>query len=77
MSLNFGATFLRITFCLIVFPFAANLAYGQVSNPVPNPITAGSVTVGLELIATLPDTQADVNDGRNTNTRINLSLIHI
>ena len=62
---------LRAVFCLIVFPVIANLAHGQVSNPVPAPIQAGSVTVGLELIATLPDTQADVNDGRNTNTRIN------
>ena len=71
MSLNFNAIFLRVTFCLLAFPAVASLASGQVSNPVPAPITAGSVTVGLELIATLPDTQADVDDGRNTNTRIN------
>ena len=72
MSLNFSATFLRVTSCLIALPILlTNLSYAQVSNPVPAPITAGSVTVGLELIAMLPDTQSDVNDGRNTNTRIN------
>ena len=71
MPLNVSAILLRLSVCLIVFPAVTNLAYGQVSNPVPAPIQAGSVTVGIELIATLPDTQSDVNDGRNTDTRIN------
>ena len=72
MSPNLTATFLRATSCLIALPILlTNLSYAQVSNPVPAPITAGSVTVGLELIAMLPDTQSDVNDGRNTDTRIN------
>ncbi len=61
----------RILFCLIVLPFVSRFAHGQLSDPIPAPIVAGPVTVGLELLTTLPDTQADVNDGRNTNTRIN------
>ena len=71
MSLNLTAALFRVTFSLLAVPLLASLAHCQVSNPVPAPVVPGSVAVGLETIATLPDTQADVDDGRNTNTRIN------
>jgi glucose/arabinose dehydrogenase len=71
MSFNVPAFFSRAATCLILLPLLTNPLCGQVSNPVPDPIVTGTVSVGLELIATLPDTQADVSDGRNTNTRIN------
>ncbi len=71
MSLDLTTVLFRAIVCLVVVPFSAHLGHAQVSNPVPAPIVQGSVSVGLETIATLPDTQADVNDGRNTNTRIN------
>jgi len=71
MSLKITATCLRVTICLIVSTVTTSLAIGQVFNPVPAPIDPGSVSVGLETIAMLPDTRSDVNDGRNTDTRIN------
>ncbi len=61
----------HVALCAVGLALVSNTTFAQLSDPIPATVTPSSITVGLELIATLPDTQADVNDGRNTNTRIN------
>ena len=56
--------------CFILLLGGTHSASGQISNPVPAAIQPG-ISVGIELVATLPDTTNDVNDGRDTSTRIN------
>ena len=56
--------------CSLLLLGVTNCALGQLSDPIPDVIQPG-VSVGIELVALLPDTTADVNDGRNTDTRIN------
>ena len=63
-SLSIAAT------CSLLLLGVTQSAFGQLSNPIPASIQPG-ISVGIELIATLPDTSNDVNDGRNTPTRIN------
>ena len=56
--------------CLLLVLGTTQSVFGQLSDPIPATVQPG-MSVGLELIALLPDTEGEVNDGRNTTTRIN------